>query len=268
MKRPLLLALFGLAYLAAGAPPRGAGQSGKAIICLTYDDGLPSHLGTVLPQLQAAGLKATFFLNGIAGASTALGEASPAVVGWTTAAANGHELANHTLFHACPEELGWQKAYAIESYTVERMVQEVKAQNNLLALLDPARKIRSFAYPCNNLLIGTVDYGALLMQQGLVRYGRAGGDRLSVVTDLARINPMQMPSWMVEQGTTLAELVAFAEKAKKAGGVGIYQFHGVGAEFFTVSTETHQAFLAYLKQHANDYRVLTFSEAMEAIARK
>jgi len=268
MKRSLLVALFGMADLMVGAQPRGAAQSGKAIICLTYDDGLPSHLSTVLPQLQAAGLKATFFLNAIAGASTAIGEASPAVMGWTTAAANGHELANHTLFHACPEQLGWPKAYAIESYTVERMVLEIKTQNALLALLDPARKTRAFAYPCNNFLIGKVDYGPLMQQHGLVRYGRAGGDRTSVITDFARRDPMKMPSWMVEEGTTLAELVAFAENVKKAGGMGIYQFHGVGAEFFAISGETHQAFLAYLQQHAGEYRVATFSEAMGSIAGK
>src|SRR5678809_596404 len=80
-------------------------HSKQAIICLTYDDGLQSHLATVLPQLNSAGLKGTFFLNSIQGSSEAIGEASPATSGWTNAALHGHELANHTLFHACPEKL-------------------------------------------------------------------------------------------------------------------------------------------------------------------
>ena len=76
---------------------------------------------------------------------------------------------------------------------------------------------------------------------------------------------MKVPSWMVEEGTTLDELIAFAEKIKKLGKMGVYQFHGVGAEFFRISRETHKAFLDYLKMHSNDYWVATFSEAMDYI---
>lgn len=260
---PLLLVLLGSATvaLAQSAPPR------RAIICLTYDDGLPSHLSTVLPQLDSAGLRATFFLNAIQGASTRIGEASPAVRGWSEAARRGHELANHTLFHACPEKLGWAPAYAIESYTMERLVSEIKGQNELLALLDPARPVRAFAYPCNNFLLGTTDYAALIQRQGLVRYARAGGTRSSVVADVKALDKTKVPSWLVEEGTTLAELVAFAERVRQAGGLGVYQFHGVGAEFFRVSSATHRAFLAYLRAHAQEYQVLTFSEAMQAVSR-
>lgn len=237
----------------------------KAIICLTYDDGLQSHVGTVLSQLDSTGLKATFFLNAIQGSSEVIGEASPAVATWTSAAGNGHELANHTLFHACPEKLGWQKAFAIESYTVERIITEIKTENAILSLLDPKRKARAFAFPCNNFLIGDTDYTALVRKQGLVKYGRAGGDRNSIITQFKNVNTMKMPSWMVEEGTTLAELIAFAEKARDSGGMGIYQFHGIGAEFFKISKETHSAFLKYLKDHQDVYWVTTFSDAMDFI---
>ncbi|MCB2408428.1 polysaccharide deacetylase family protein [Hymenobacter lucidus] len=268
MKTVFLLAILLTTSALAAAQPGHASQPRRAIICLTYDDGLPSHLRTVLPQLDSAGLKATFFLNAIQGASTAVGEASPAVAGWTAAALRGHELANHTLFHACPEKLGWPKALAVESYTEERMLAEISTQNALLALLDPRRKTRSFAFPCNNFLLGATDYAGLIRQRGLVRYGRAGGTRASVVTDFWGLDPMKVPSWMVEEGTSVQELVAFAERVRQAGGLGIYQFHGVGAEFFRVSASTHRAFLAYLKAHPDAYWVTTFSEAMDFVTRK
>ncbi|RYF81492.1 MAG: chitooligosaccharide deacetylase, partial [Chitinophagaceae bacterium] len=137
-------------------------HSKQGIICLTYDDGLLSHLNTVLPQLDSAGLRGTFFLNSIQGSSEVIGEASPATAGWTQAALHGHELANHTLFHACPERLGWQKAYAIESYTVDKIITEVKAENTILSLLDPQRKQRAFAFPCNNFLVHDTDYTAII----------------------------------------------------------------------------------------------------------
>lgn len=240
-------------------------HSKQGIICLTYDDGLLSHLNTVLPQLDSAGLRGTFFLNSIQGSSEVIGEASPATAGWTQAALHGHELANHTLFHACPERLGWQKAYAIESYTVDKIITEVKAENTILSLLDPQRKQRAFAFPCNNFLVHDTDYTAIIKNLGLVKYARAGGDRNSFVARFKGINMMKVPSWMVEEGTTLTELIAFAEKTKAVGGMGVYQFHGVGAEFFRISKETHKAFLDYLKQHPNEYWVTTFSEAMDYI---
>lgn len=73
----LVLALFFL--LSASGQPLKTGRQGRAIICLTCDDGLASHLSTVLPALDSAALKATFFLNSIQGSSEVIGEASLAV---------------------------------------------------------------------------------------------------------------------------------------------------------------------------------------------
>jgi peptidoglycan/xylan/chitin deacetylase (PgdA/CDA1 family) len=267
MKRALLVASAVVSAGAAGGPSARLVAPRPALICLTYDDGLPSHLTTVLPQLDSAGLKGTFFLNAIQGAATVIGQASPAVAGWTQAAQRGHELGNHTLFHACPEKLGWPKALAVEGYSVEQLLTEIRTQNSLLTLLDPKRRTRAFAYPCNNFLVGTTDYAQLIRRQGLVRYGRTGGDRTSIITDFAALDPMKAPSWLVEEGTTLPELIGFAERVRQAGGLGVYQFHGVGAEFFRISPATHRAFLAYLKAHPDQYRVSTFSEAMAAVAK-
>ena len=212
-------------------------SSKRAIICLTYDDGLETQLSTVIPQLDSAGLKATFFLNSIQGSSQSnvIGQAPEAVLGWSNAAKNGHELANHTLFHPCPEKLGWVKAVAIDNYTIEKIVTEISTQNTILSLLDSKRIIRSFAFPCNNVFIGDTDYTKIIKDKGLVKFGRVGGDSNSVITDFKHLNTMQVPSWHVWTGTTLNELIAFAEKARKAGGMSIYQFHGVGGQIFEIS---------------------------------
>lgn len=245
-------------------------QTKKTIICLTYDDGLETQLSTVIPQLDSVGLKATFFLNSIQGSSQSdvIGQTPEAVLGWTTAAKNGHELANHTLFHACPETKGWQKEFAIERYSVDRIIIEIKTENAILALLDPNRKERSFAFPCNNSLIGDTDYTTIIKKQRLVKYARTGGDSTSIITDFKNLNPMKVPSWHIWTGTTLSELIAFAEKAKNAGGMGVYQFHGVGGQIFQISRQTHKAFLEYLKTHQDDYWVTTFSEAMDFVTKQ
>jgi len=49
------------------------------------------------------------------------------------------------------------------------------------------------------------------------------------------------------------------------GGMGIYQFHGVGGQIFQISIEIHRAFLQYLKVHQEDYWVTTFTDAMEFV---
>jgi peptidoglycan-N-acetylglucosamine deacetylase len=242
----------------------------KAIICLTYDDGLETQLSTAIPQLDSVGFKATFFLNAIQGSSQSelIGQTPEAVLGWSTAARNGHELANHTLFHPCPEKLGWDKSVSIENYTIERILKEISTQNILLSLLDPQRKIRSFAFPCNNVLLRGRDYTKVIRDKGLVKFGRTGGDSNSVITNFKQLNLMQVPSWHVWTGTGLKELIAFAEKVRKSGGMGVYQFHGVGGNIFQISGETHRAFLAYLKSHRDEFWVTTFSEAMEFVTRQ
>ena len=242
----------------------------RAIICLTYDDGLETQLSTVIPQLDSVGLKATFFLNSIQGSSSSdiIGQAPEAVLGWSNAAKNGHELANHTLFHPCPEKLGWAKAVSIDGYTIDKIIKEITTENSILSLLDPKRKIRSFAFPCNNFLIDGTDYSKIIKDKGLVKFARTGGDSNSVIKDFKHLNIMQVPSWHVWTGTTLKELILFAEKIKETGGMGVYQFHGVGGQIFSISRETHKAFLEYLKLHQADYWVTTFSEAMEFVIKQ
>ena len=78
---------------------------------------------------------------------------------------------------------------------------------------------------------------------------------------------MKVPSWHVWTGTTLEQLIAFAEKVKKAGGMGVYQFHGAGGQVFAISAETHKAFAAYLKAHEAEFWVTTFSDAMEFVSK-
>ena len=264
-----LTALIVLA-LPLSAMTQKKGSNTKAIICLTYDDGLETQLSTAIPQLDSAGFKATFFLNSIQGSSQSevIGQTPEAVLGWSKAARNGHELANHTLFHPCPEKIGWDRSVSIENYTIDKILKEISTQNTLLSFLDPKRKIRSFAFPCNNTLLEGKDYTKMIRDKGLVNFGRTGGDSNSIITDFKHLNTMQVPSWHVWTGTGLDELIAFAEKVKKAGGMGIYQFHGVDGNIFRISGKTHKDFLTYLREHKDEFWVTTFSEAMEFVTRQ
>ncbi|RYY56946.1 MAG: hypothetical protein EOO09_04500 [Chitinophagaceae bacterium] len=245
-----------------------AQPAGKTLICLTYDDGLPSHLNTVIPQLDSFGFKGTFFINSIRGSSDNIGSISPELIGWNKASEKGHEIGNHTLFHACPEAFGWQKSFALETYTIPRLLQEIKLAGELLALVDGKKSLRNFAYPCNNFSLHDTDFSMLLQSGSFIKYARTGGNRDSIVSDPAHANLLKIPSWLVEEGTGLNELIAFARAARKVNGIGVYQFHGIGSEFFRVDAQVHRAFLRWLKEHASEYEVGTFEETAQEIIRK
>ena len=64
-------------------------------VSFTYDDARKSQIPTLLPQLDALSIKATFFVTYGAGGDLASNKSK-----WIAAAKNGHELANHTYDHA------------------------------------------------------------------------------------------------------------------------------------------------------------------------
>lgn len=94
----------------------------QAAVALTYDDALGSQLDVAIPQLDAAGLKGTFFLTGR--------EVRQNVPRWRAAAAKGHELANHTVNHPCARGTYEMPAqYTSEAYTVEVLLTEINVMN-------------------------------------------------------------------------------------------------------------------------------------------
>lgn len=250
-----------------GQSPTDKGQ-GRAIICLTYDDAIESQLYTAIPQLDSLGLKGTFFLNSIKGSTERFGIGEPSVLGWKKAAHNGHELGNHTLFHPCPETIGWQKELAIESYTMDKLISEIELTNQFLNTLEGESKIRTYAFPCNNTIVEGQDYSHILKEKKIVSYARWGGFDRTIIYDFETLNSMKVPSWLVNKGTTLDELIDFAKEIKSKGKMGVYQFHGIGSPLFTVSPTVHRQFLEYLQLNQGDYWVTTFSSAMDYVTSK
>ena len=91
----------------------------KCAIVLTYDDALNVHVDNVIPLLDSLGLKGTFYLSAsFPGCKNRLND-------WKKAAAEGHELANHTLFHPCIGNIPGREWVSAENdmsrYTVIRI---------------------------------------------------------------------------------------------------------------------------------------------------
>lgn len=134
----LVLSTVGLSA-AHGRSIRWPGGA-RAAVSLTYDDGLNSQLDTVIPALEARGLKGTFFL---------VRDNVDARIGdWVKAAGLGHEVGNHTVSHQCT--LGDFS----EATFAER---EILPMEDYLDSHFGPRRFRTFAYPCGFLGLGRGD---------------------------------------------------------------------------------------------------------------
>ncbi|HEX4181530.1 MAG TPA: polysaccharide deacetylase family protein [Caulobacteraceae bacterium] len=108
-----------------------------AAVSLTYDDGLDSQLDNAVPQLDALGLKATFFVTGE--------NMDARLADWVALGKRGHEIANHTLTHPCA--LG---AYSGPSFQRK----ELGAMETYLNDHFGPSRARTFAYPCGDTELG------------------------------------------------------------------------------------------------------------------
>jgi peptidoglycan/xylan/chitin deacetylase (PgdA/CDA1 family) len=223
----------------------------RAAVVLTYDDALASHLDIALPALDAVGLKGTFFLIG--------SNLKPEQISrWRAAAAEGHELGNHTVRHACPQA-SYPPAKRIdtsEAYDVDTMLTEIRTMNTMLTAID-GKLQHSYATPCGQHLAGGVDYLPALRAGGLVRYTRAADP------SERPLDPMNVPSRFFPSNATSADLIAAVQDAERTGGLIVLGFHGVGGDYLSVSAEAHAQLLAYLKDHSDKIWVAPFSTVMD-----
>ncbi len=253
---PLLLFVF-FAGAAVRAQPRDPWRGKQCAVVLTYDDALNVHLDQAIPVLDSLGLKATFYLSGFfPGFGQRVGD-------WKAAAAGGHELANHTLFHPCTGNTPgreWVKPdYDLSKYTPKRMADEIRMTNTLLQALD-GKTQRTFAYPCGDTQIGGVPYFAPVAGDFVAARG--------VHTEflpIGRINLDNVGS-VVVNGQTGAQLIALVQKAMQTHSMLVFLFHGVGGEHnLDVSLPAHRQLLGFLHQHRQQLWVAPFLEVAQHV---
>lgn len=258
---PKLLVILLAAFLAtsAAASPFAWPDGKKAAIVLTYDDALDSHLDVAGPQLEAAGLRATFFLNG--------GFEPSRVARWRGLVQAGHELGNHSMFHPCPRDaFPMDPQFNAERYTTTGMLREIGAMNTLLHAIDGKRD-RTYSVPCSVSLAGGVDYTDALKASGLVRYVRTGVPSGGVIRDPMMLDPYRVPSRSFPETATAEDLIAYVQEVQRVGGMGVFMFHGVGGDYLTVSAQAHQGLLRYLKANEAGIWVAPFAEVMDQATR-
>ena len=256
-----VLAACGLAAgtLAHAADPTFKWPHGeKAAVSLSYDDAIDSQLDNAIPALDRVGLHGSFYLT-LSNAS--LNKRLPE---WRAAAAHGHELGNHTLFHYCsakPAGHEWvTPELDLDTVSPARMVAQVKLANTMLHAID-GRSERTFTVPCGDRLAqGGVDYVDLVKGEFVaIKSGGAG-----VIPDMATLDPLAV-GVTAPEGLSGAQLIAIVKEAAAKGTMINFTFHGIGGDYITTSRQAHEELLAYLAAHRDVYWTDTFMDIMKYV---
>lgn len=253
-----------LLWLALLLPYFGAAQNSwngkRCAVVLTYDDALNVHLDKVIPSLDSAGFRGTFYINGSAATlETRLND-------WRMAASRGHELGNHSLTHPCDGSLPGRTWVSAESdlsrYSVARAVNEIRFTNTLLKAID-GKDERTFAYPCGDSLIGKVNYYDQVQHLFVAARGVTGAMLTATDANWESVNCYGM------NGQSGDEMVALVKSAMAQGKLLVFLFHGVGGEHsLNVSIEAHYQLVSFLKQHEKEIWVAPLVEVAKAVRGK
>ena len=215
----------------------------SAAISLTFDDARPSQIENGIPILDQYGVKATFYAlpSGL----------SDRLADWKKAAANGHEIGNHSSSHPCSENFPWSRKYALEDYTLERIRREVTGASNSIQELVGAVP-QTFAYPCGETYVGRgrnlKSYIPLVAE--LFRAARGWPNESPndpMLCDLAQL--MGMPS----DNLDFESLKPTIEQTKNEGLWLVLAGHDIGSavERQTTRTATLEALCKYATDPAN-----------------
>jgi len=235
----------------------GPWHNKKCAVVLTYDDGLNVHLTNAIPALDSFGLKGTFYI------SDYFDGLKNQIPKWRKAALEGHELANHTIWHPCE---GGRKGrefvtteHDLNNYTVNRIVSEIKTMNNLLYAIDGKTK-RTFAYPCGDKKIRDTAYIDGLKKDFIA----ARGVQPEMLT-IDKIDLYDIGCYGIN-GQTGDDLIALVKQAMEKHALIVFLFHGVGGEHsLNVSVAAHSKLLHFLKQYEKNIWVAPMRDVAEYI---
>lgn len=216
----------------------------KCAVVMTYDDALNVHLDNVIPCLDSAGFKGTFY---VIGESEVLNKR---LQDWRKAASNGHELGNHTLTHPC-DGSSYGRSWVtdendLSKFSYHRVVNEIKITNTLLNAID-GKTERSFAYPCGDMIVDSVYYYQEFENVFPGARGVNGG-----LESLNSVNLNNIKSFYIDKHSA-EYMTNLVDQALESNSLLVFMFHGVGGEHnINVSNEAHSALVKYLKKKESE----------------
>ena len=264
-------------------------SNARTLVSLTFDDALDVHLDAAMPILEQYGLSGTFYVN-LGAPSFASRQRE-----WASAAARGHELGNHTIFHPAISSKTWvTEGIALDHYSIDRMRHELVVANRWLQSVD-GRSQRSFAFPCSNPWLGRAGWPRRLLARlkldrtrlaGWVdRFGLDFGSKLTDYTTLVReffpasrcgeVAAEAVPKQVQDFHRVRAiggddmnreQLLAALATARRRGTWIVFVFHGIGGgHHMSVDRDHFEAFVRCLAEDGS-VEVKTFVDAATGLA--
>lgn len=228
----------------------------KAAVSLSYDDALNSQLDNVIPALNKYKLKGTFYLQL---SSPVIDQRLPE---WRAAAASGHELGNHTLFHQCSKSQPGREWVLperdLDTTTVAQMKDQVLIANTMLYAIDGKRE-RTFTAPCIDKNASGQNYINAIKSEFVAIKLEGGG----VAADMNKLDAYDVGVYF-PSGVTGQQLIDIVKDAIAKGTMANFTFHGVGGDHLTTSVEAHEELLKYLAAHKEIW-VGTFLDEMKYV---
>jgi peptidoglycan/xylan/chitin deacetylase (PgdA/CDA1 family) len=253
MKKLFVVIIASCFLINANAQTNTMWNGKKCAVVLTYDDGLNVHLTNVIPALDSIKFKGTFYICDH--------DLKAQIAGWRKAAAEGHELANHTIWHACTggPSRDFVKDYDLRFYTVKRMVDEIREMNNILKAID-GKNTRTFAYPCGDQKIHDTAYIDPLKND----FVAARGVQFELLP-IDKVDLYDVRCFGVN-GQTGDQLIELVKQAQQKNALLVFLFHGVGGEHsINVSLEAHSQLIHYLKQNQKNIWIAPMIDVAEYI---
>ncbi len=224
----------------------------RAAISLTFDDARFSQIDRGLPILDEYGAKATFYVS--------LRPLEERLDAWKKAAANGHEIGNHTMTHPCSGNFPFARERALENYTLDKMRNELEESNNIIERLLGVRPV-TFAYPCGQKFVGRgqglKSYVPLVAEEFLS--GRGWMDEWSndpAFCDMAQLMGVEL------DGKDFEQVKQLLDRTLANGGWLVFCGHeiGEGGPRQTTLSSTLKAICEYAQDPANGLWLDTVEE--------
>lgn len=231
----------------------------RAALSLCFDDARLSQADQGLPILDKYDVKASFYVS--------IPEMKERLELWRQAAANWHEIGNHTVSHPCSGNFTWSRQNALENYTLDMMEKELLEANATIEKLVRVKPC-TFAYPGGQTFVGrgidTKSYIPLVARHFLV--GRGGFDEVAndpYFCDLAQVTGIMCDGLEFEK---LKELI---DNAIVEGHWLILCGHEVGqGGRQTTSADSLKALCAYVRSFDHELWVETVAAVGKYILQK
>lgn len=201
---------------AGGAVPKPSGPAGglkvlnwagfKAAVTYTFDDSIPSQIANY-PQLQATGVRMTFFLNGAKDGNSPV---------WAQAARDGHELGNHTEDH-CHSDA---KGCAMGPYAGSLEAEYDECTVHIFKIYG-VNHVWTTAAP-----FGDMGFDSVAATRFFLNRGVRGGQ----VAPNGNSDPSNLPTYVAHAGDTASNVNTYIDSARSSGNWQILLFHSLGGD--------------------------------------